>query len=140
MEVANNLDTRIGRFEQLLVGRAEHVTEQIEVRTKAAADALQRAHGAAWPSSIKTNSTEATQALGLAERRSLQAWSAGFKPAEKSRALDRGRSRAVAQTLATDKRRTDVEKPWSGRAPGVGKPPAQPVAMARRSTADTARC
>ena len=40
MEVANTLDTRIGRFEQLLVGRAEHVTEQIEVRTKAAADAL----------------------------------------------------------------------------------------------------
>ena len=34
------LDNRIGRFEQLLVGRAEHVTEQIEVRTKAAADAL----------------------------------------------------------------------------------------------------
>ena len=40
IEVANNLDTRIGRFEQLLIGRAETVTEQIETRTKAAADIL----------------------------------------------------------------------------------------------------
>ena len=40
MEVANNLDTRIGRFEELLVGRAETVTKEIETRSKAAADML----------------------------------------------------------------------------------------------------
>ena len=39
-EVADHLDSRIGRFEELLVGRAEKVTNQIETRTKAAADAL----------------------------------------------------------------------------------------------------
>jgi hypothetical protein len=71
MEVANTLDTRIGRFEQLLVGRAEHVTEQIEVRTKAAADAL-NARMEQLASSIQTNSAEAermlTSASGNAER------------------------------------------------------------------------
>src|SRR4029079_18729589 len=39
-EVASHLDTRIGRFEELLVGRAEDVTAKIETRTKTAADAL----------------------------------------------------------------------------------------------------
>ena len=71
MEVANTLDTRIGRFEQLLVGRAETVTEQIEIRTKAAADAL-NARMEQLASSIQTNSTEAerqiAQVTGNAER------------------------------------------------------------------------
>ena len=40
LEVANNLDSRIDRFEELLVNRAETVTTQIETRTRAAADAL----------------------------------------------------------------------------------------------------
>ena len=40
IEVADNLDSRIGRFEELLVGRAEAVTKEIETRSKAAADLL----------------------------------------------------------------------------------------------------
>jgi hypothetical protein len=40
LEVANNLDSRIGRFEELLIGRAETVTSQIETRSRAATDAL----------------------------------------------------------------------------------------------------
>ena len=71
MEVANTLDTRIGRFEQLLVGRAETVTEQIELRTRAAADAL-NARMEQLASSIQTNSAEAerqiAQVTGNAER------------------------------------------------------------------------
>ncbi len=39
-DVADALDTRISRFEELLVGRAEAVAEHIENRTKQAADAV----------------------------------------------------------------------------------------------------
>ena len=57
------LDSRIGRFEDLLVGRAETVTNQIETRTKAAADAL-NARMEQLGQSIKTNAAEAERSLG----------------------------------------------------------------------------
>jgi hypothetical protein len=63
LEVANNLDSRIGRFEELLVGRAETVTAQIETRSKAAADAL-NARLEQLSEVIKVNSAEAERSLG----------------------------------------------------------------------------
>ena len=62
-QVANNLDSRIGRFEDLLVGRAETVTTQIETRTRAAADAL-NARMEQLSQSIKSNASEAERSLG----------------------------------------------------------------------------
>ena len=61
LEVANNLDSRIGRFEDLLIGRAT-VTSQIETRSKAAADALD-AQFEQLSEVIKVNSAEAERSL-----------------------------------------------------------------------------
>ena len=47
--VANNLDSRIGRFEELLVGRAETVTTQIETPHQGRCRRAQRPHGATEP-------------------------------------------------------------------------------------------
>ena len=38
--LVRNLDTRIGRFEELLLGRAETVTREIETRSQSAAELL----------------------------------------------------------------------------------------------------
>ena len=67
-EVADHLDSRIGRFEELLVGRAETVTTQIETRTKAAADAL-NARMEELSEIIKVNTAEAERSLGTARDR-----------------------------------------------------------------------
>ena len=63
LRVANTLDSRIGHLEHLLVGRAEAVTQQIEARSRAAADLL-NARLEELSESIKTNSGNAEQALG----------------------------------------------------------------------------
>src|SRR6185437_4417005 len=55
--------SRVGRFEDLLVGRAETVTNQLESRTKAAGDAL-HARLEELGQSIKTNSAEAERSIG----------------------------------------------------------------------------
>ena len=57
----NNLDTRIGRFEELLIGRAEAVTKEIETRSKSAADML-GARTEHLSGTIKTQRGEAAQA------------------------------------------------------------------------------
>jgi Apolipoprotein A1/A4/E domain len=61
--VANTLDSRVTRFEDLLIGRAETVTNQLEARTKAAGDAL-HARLEELGQSIKTNSADAERSLG----------------------------------------------------------------------------
>jgi len=62
LEVASTLDGRIGQLEQLLVGRAEAVVQQLEVRSRAAADLL-NSRMEQLSESIKTNSTSAERAL-----------------------------------------------------------------------------
>jgi hypothetical protein len=62
LNVANTLDTRIGQLEELLVGRAEAVVNQMEVRSRAAADLL-NSRLEALSDSIKTNSASAERAL-----------------------------------------------------------------------------
>ena len=47
LKVANTLDSRIGHLEHLLVGRAEAVSQQIETRSRAAAELLECPHGGA---------------------------------------------------------------------------------------------
>ncbi len=63
MQVTNTLDSRINKVEELLIGRAEAVTSQIEVRSKAAADAL-NARLEQLSESIRTNAGDAGRALG----------------------------------------------------------------------------
>ncbi|HXQ84958.1 MAG TPA: hypothetical protein VN769_12925 [Xanthobacteraceae bacterium] len=62
LEVANALDTRVGHLEQLLVGRAEAVIHQMEVRSRAAADLL-HSRLEQLSESIKTNTGTAERAL-----------------------------------------------------------------------------
>jgi Apolipoprotein A1/A4/E domain len=62
LAVANTLDTRVGHLEQLLIGRAEAVVHQMEVRSRAAADLL-NSRLEALSDSIKTNSTSAERTL-----------------------------------------------------------------------------
>ncbi len=61
-EVANTLDTRVGHLEQLLVGRAEAVIHQMEVRSRAAADLL-NSRLEQLSESIKSNTGTAERAL-----------------------------------------------------------------------------
>jgi len=62
IEVANTLDSRVGHLEQLLVGRAEAVIHQMEVRSRAAADLL-TSRLENLTESIKTNSSSAERTL-----------------------------------------------------------------------------
>jgi len=62
LDVANTLDTRIDHLEQLLVGRAETVVQQIEVRSRTAADLL-NSRLETLSESLKTNSASAELAL-----------------------------------------------------------------------------
>src|SRR6516162_2343660 len=62
LEVVGNLDHRVAHLEQLLVGRAEAVVQQMEVRSRAAADLL-NSRFEHLSESIKTNSTTAERAL-----------------------------------------------------------------------------
>ena len=83
LEVANTLDSRIGRFEELLVGRAETVTTQIETRTKAAADAL-NARMEQLSQAIKINSGEAERSLGQLALSTTEAIRASASEAERT--------------------------------------------------------
>ena len=60
--VAKTLDTRVGQLEELLVGRSEAVVQQMEVRTRAAADLL-NSRLESLSDSIKTNSANAERSL-----------------------------------------------------------------------------
>jgi hypothetical protein len=62
MDVANTLDDRIGKLEQLLIGRAEAVVQQLELRSRGAADLL-NSRMEQLSESIKTNSGNAERAL-----------------------------------------------------------------------------
>jgi hypothetical protein len=62
LEVTGALDSRVGHLEQLLIGRAETVVQQMEVRSRAAADLL-NSRLEQLSDSIKTNSTIAERAL-----------------------------------------------------------------------------
>ena len=62
LEVANTLDGRISQLEQLLVGRAEAVVQQMETRSRAAADLL-NSRMEQLTEAITTNSTSAERAL-----------------------------------------------------------------------------
>ncbi|HET7912506.1 MAG TPA: negative regulator of septation ring formation, partial [Pseudolabrys sp.] len=83
LEVADNLDSRIGRFEELLVGRAETVTTQIETRSKAAADAL-NARLEQLSEVIKVNSAEAERSLGQLALTTTEAIRASAGDAERA--------------------------------------------------------
>jgi hypothetical protein len=62
LEVVGTLDNRVSYLEQLLIGRAEAVIQQMEVRSRAAADLL-NSRFEQLSESIKTNSTTAERAL-----------------------------------------------------------------------------
>jgi Apolipoprotein A1/A4/E domain len=62
LEVVGTLDNRVAHLEQLLIGRAEAVVQQMEVRSRAAADLL-NSRLEQLSDSIKTNSTTAERAL-----------------------------------------------------------------------------
>ena len=62
LEVVGTLDNRVAHLEQLLVGRAEAVVQQMEVRSRAAADLL-NSRLEQLSDSIKTNSSVAERAL-----------------------------------------------------------------------------
>ncbi len=62
LDVAATLDTRVGHLEQLLVGRAEAVIHQMEVRSRAASDLL-NSRFEQLSEAIKTNSAGAEETL-----------------------------------------------------------------------------
>ena len=62
MEVADNLDTRISRFEELLIGRAESVTKELEARSQSAADLL-TTRTEHLSGTIRTSAGEAARSL-----------------------------------------------------------------------------
>jgi hypothetical protein len=62
LEVATTLDSRIGHLEELLIGRAEAVIHQMEVRSRGAADLL-NSRLEALSESIKTNTGSAERSL-----------------------------------------------------------------------------
>jgi len=61
-QVADNIEIRINRFEELLIGRAEAVTREIETRSKSAAELL-NGRMEELSHAIKINSGEAASAL-----------------------------------------------------------------------------
>src|SRR5229473_2590336 len=66
-EVADNLESQIGRFEDLLVGRAEAAARDIETRTQAAAEfAVERLAGAT--EDMETRTVSATDEIALRVR------------------------------------------------------------------------
>ncbi|HUI94201.1 MAG TPA: hypothetical protein VLX44_00480, partial [Xanthobacteraceae bacterium] len=81
--VAHNLDTRIGKFEELLIGRAEAVTREIETKSRTAAELL-AGRMDQLTAAIKTNSSEAAQSLEQLTASATQAIRASAGDAERT--------------------------------------------------------
>ena len=95
LEVVGALDHRVAHLEQLLIGRAEAVVQQMEVRSRAAADLL-NSRLETLSDSIKTNSTAAERALTqLAANTTEALGKSAAASAAATEALNRGAAEAT---------------------------------------------
>ena len=67
LEVAGTLDDRIAKFEELLIGRAEKLAEEVETRTRAAAGALDTSNDAIRNSTENLERMLMTVSAGVGE-------------------------------------------------------------------------
>jgi Apolipoprotein A1/A4/E domain len=137
MQVTDTLDGRINKVEELLIGRAEAVASQIELRSKAAADAL-NGRLEQLSDSIKTNAGDAGRALGELATATSEAIRASASDAERTLTTVSGGLNKTLKENATEIERTllavsaDVVRSFAGKAEEISSVVGQRAAEMTR--------
>ena len=90
LEVAGTLDNRIAKFEELLVGRAEKLAEEVETRTRAAAGALDTSNDAIRNSTENLERMLMTVSAGVGEAAQAECRRGREDPARRQHQCERG--------------------------------------------------